>query len=82
MRPAISLRRNIEQLETFYGAPEPPEITDPWGMIVWENVAYLVDDNRRQQAIAFPEPDRDHACRNPGCPERKAEQDRSPRHRP
>jgi endonuclease III len=51
MSPAISLPRIIEGLEALYGEPEPPGITDPWEMIVWENVAYLVDDERRQQAM-------------------------------
>jgi endonuclease III len=47
----ISLPVVIERLEAFYGMPDPPEVTDPWEMIVWENVAYLVDDDRRQKAI-------------------------------
>ena len=51
MIPAITLPRIIERLEAHYGEPEPPGITDPWEMIVWENVAYLVDDDRRQQAM-------------------------------
>lgn len=51
MTPPIPLPRIIERLEAFYGKPEPPGITDPWEMIVWENVAYLVDDERRQQAM-------------------------------
>lgn len=41
----------IKQLEAFYGTPDPPEVTDPWEMIVWENVAYLVDDKRRHEAM-------------------------------
>ncbi len=52
MKPALSLSRIIERLEAFYGTPEPPEVTDPWALIVWENIAYLVDDQRRQQAMA------------------------------
>jgi endonuclease-3 len=47
----ISLPIVIDRLESFYGKPDPPEVTDPWEMIVWENVAYLVDDNRRQKAM-------------------------------
>jgi len=46
-----SLPEVIEQLEAFYGEPDPPDVTDPWEMIVWENVAYLVDDDRRRQAM-------------------------------
>jgi endonuclease III len=52
MTRAISLSRIIERLEAFYGRPGPPEVTDPWSLIVWENIAYLVDDERRQQAMA------------------------------
>ncbi len=51
MMPANSLSRIIERLEAHYGRPAPPEVTDPWTLIVWENIAYLVDDERRQQAM-------------------------------
>ena len=47
----ISLPDVIERLEALYGEPDAPEVTDPWDMIVWENVAYLVDDDRRQKAM-------------------------------
>jgi endonuclease III len=46
-----SFRKIIDQLEGFYGAPEPPKITDPLGMILLENVAYLLSDERREQAF-------------------------------
>jgi endonuclease-3 len=42
----------IKQLEAWYGEPEPPDVTDPWEMILWENIAYLVDDQRRHEAVA------------------------------
>src|SRR5262249_46481260 len=29
----------------------PPRLNGPWEMILWENVAYLADDDRRQQAF-------------------------------
>jgi endonuclease III len=45
------LTQLIDRLEAHYGKPAPPEYTDPWSLIVWENVAYLVDDERRQQAM-------------------------------
>jgi endonuclease III len=48
----IRLPQLIEALAAHYGKPAPPEVTDPWTLIVWENVAYLVDDERRQQAMA------------------------------
>jgi endonuclease-3 len=41
----------IEELQSFYGQPEPPKITDPLGMILLENVAYLLSDERREQAF-------------------------------
>ena len=47
----ISLPQVIEHLGAFYGKPDPPDVNDPWEMIVWENVAYLVDDERRQKAM-------------------------------
>jgi endonuclease III len=46
------LAQCINRLEAHYGKPSPPEYTDPWSLIVWENVAYLVDDERRQQAMS------------------------------
>jgi endonuclease-3 len=51
MKPSNRLPHLIDQLAAFYGTPAPPEVTDPWEMIVWENVAYLVDDERRLQAM-------------------------------
>ena len=47
----ISLSQVIERLGALYGEPDAPDTNDPWQMIVWENVAYLVDDERRQQAM-------------------------------
>jgi endonuclease III len=41
----------VDRLKDFYGAPAPPRITDPFEMILHENVAYLVDDARRDQAF-------------------------------
>lgn len=46
-----SFLRIIEELQNFYSPPEPPKITDPLGMILLENVAYLVSDERREQAF-------------------------------
>jgi endonuclease III len=47
----VSLPEVINRLEAFYGKPDPPGITDPWEMIVWENVAYLANDERRHEAM-------------------------------
>lgn len=46
-----SFAKIIDDLREFYGQPEPPKVTDPLGMILLENVAYLVNDERRQQAF-------------------------------
>jgi endonuclease III len=43
----------IERLEAFYGAPNPPEVSNPWEMILWENIAYLADDATRAAAMAI-----------------------------
>jgi endonuclease III len=40
----------IGQLESEYGKPKAPA-RDPWALILWENVAYLANDDRRQQAF-------------------------------
>jgi endonuclease III len=49
--PLLTLPQVIEQLQAFYGEPDPPDVTDPWELILWENVAYLVDDERRHEAM-------------------------------
>ncbi len=46
-----SFQKIIDELEAFYGRPEPPKVTDPLGMILLENVAYLLSDERREQAF-------------------------------
>ncbi|HSS45736.1 MAG TPA: hypothetical protein VLO07_10375, partial [Thermoanaerobaculia bacterium] len=50
-RPA--LRRVLVALRKFYGRPERPAVTDPFEQILWENVAYLASDKRRQEAFAM-----------------------------
>jgi endonuclease III len=47
----IPLPELIDRLLAHYGKPKPPRLTGPWEMILWENVAYLADDDRRQQAF-------------------------------
>src|SRR5258707_12663877 len=42
----------VNQLEAFYGKPEPPKVTDPLEMILLENIAYLVNDEQRDEAFA------------------------------
>lgn len=45
-----SFQKIIRELQTFYDPPQPPAVTDPLGMILLESVAYLVSDERREQA--------------------------------
>lgn len=49
MPPA--LQEIIRQLASHYGRRQPPKVTDPFEMILWENVAYLLDDGRRAKAF-------------------------------
>ena len=42
----------VKKLEKFYGRPKPPKITDPLEIILFENVAYLADDEKRTAAFA------------------------------
>ena len=45
------LHKIITQLGAHYGKPKPPITTDPFEMILLENVAYLVSDERREEAF-------------------------------
>ena len=47
MKPPGSFKKVIQKLKSYYGTPTMPEATDPFALIVWENIAYLVDDARR-----------------------------------
>jgi endonuclease III len=49
--PGVPLQRIAQALQAHYGDPAPPPVTDPLGLILWENVAYLVDDQRRMRAF-------------------------------
>src|SRR5262249_39091504 len=49
--PRMSLSQVVEQLQVHYGQPSVPRLSGPWEMILWENVAYLADDDRRQEAF-------------------------------
>ena len=46
-----TLSEVVERLEAHYAKQKPPKLTGPWEMILWENVAYLADDDRRQKAF-------------------------------
>src|SRR5689334_1072788 len=41
----------IELLERFHGKPKKPKFGGPLEMILWENVIYLADDERREKAF-------------------------------
>jgi len=45
------LQTIIAQLAARYGNPKPPITSDPFELILLENVAYLVSDDRREQAF-------------------------------
>lgn len=51
--PAASpdLHKLITQLAAHYGKPKPPITIDPFELILLENVAYLVSDERREAAF-------------------------------
>src|SRR5271169_2691986 len=42
----------IDRLTQLYGEPSPPAVTEPFAMILWENVAYLASDAKRAEAFA------------------------------
>jgi endonuclease III len=41
----------ISALRRLYGKPRPPAVTDPLEIILFENIAYLADDERREKAF-------------------------------
>src|SRR5216683_2195406 len=46
-----SLKQIISRLASHYGEPAPPITTDPFELILLENIAYLVSDDRREEAF-------------------------------
>jgi endonuclease-3 len=42
----------INKLEAHYGASKPPSITDLFHLLLYENIAYLADDTKRDTAFA------------------------------
>jgi len=46
------LSKTIAKLEQHYGSPHGPITSDPFELILLENVAYLVSDERRKGAFA------------------------------
>jgi endonuclease III len=49
-RPRSRLARIVAALRRLYGPPDPPEVTDPWEMVLFESIAYLATDERRRTA--------------------------------
>jgi endonuclease III related protein len=48
---ASALKKIVSQLSVHYGPARPPISTDPFELILFENVAYLVTDERREAAF-------------------------------
>ena len=48
--PFLALLRTLEK---FYGRPSPPKLKGALEIILWENCAYLADDDRRAAAFAL-----------------------------
>ncbi len=47
----LPLRSVVSALRHYYGVPTPPISRDPFQLILWEQVAYLVPDPRRRAAF-------------------------------
>jgi endonuclease-3 len=41
----------IQRLRVAYGGPKPPPTSDPLELLYWENAAYLLNDERRQEVF-------------------------------
>ena len=46
-----AFQKIIKKLKSHYGTPATPKTCDPFEMILWENVAYLVDDAKREKSF-------------------------------
>jgi len=44
----IPLQAVLAALSSHYPVPPGPPATDPLALIIWENIGYLIDDERRQ----------------------------------
>jgi endonuclease III len=53
MNPAtVAFSELVDKLHQHYGLPAPPPSTDPLELIIWENIAYLANDEHRAAALA------------------------------
>jgi len=48
----LTLPAALDALEKTHGKPPAPELRDPLELILWEEVGYLVDDEKRRVAFA------------------------------
>ncbi|MDO8562918.1 MAG: hypothetical protein Q7S25_03630, partial [Candidatus Limnocylindria bacterium] len=48
----LTLPAALDALEKAHGKPPAPELRDPLELILWEEVGYLVDDEKRRLAFA------------------------------
>ena len=49
--PALTLANTVRELRQHYGSPEQPPSSDPFELVLWENVAYLTTPERRHEAF-------------------------------
>lgn len=56
-RRPVEIPGLIDALRAHYGAPAPPPTTDPFELILWENVAYLAPPARRLAAFRMLQAD-------------------------
>lgn len=47
------LSRCLDRLEKLHGPPEKPPAKDPFALVLWENVVYLANDEKRAKAFAI-----------------------------
>jgi endonuclease III len=45
------LQKLLTKLEAQHGAPEPPSVSDPFELVLFENVVYLLSDEKREAAF-------------------------------
>ena len=45
----VKFKQIIKKLKSYYGEPQVPRLVDPFELILWENVAYLVEDAKREK---------------------------------
>jgi endonuclease-3 len=45
------LQTILSKLEAHYGKPDPPSVSDPFELVLFENVVYLLSDEKREAAF-------------------------------